>query len=72
VAGAFISGIPITLPKTLALDFRLSKAPWLNPVGCSDAVKLETHLTGGGTREASTRRSWDRMKTCLTGAEVEV
>jgi sugar phosphate isomerase/epimerase len=30
----------------------------LTKIGYSDAVNLETHWTGGGTPEASTRRSW--------------
>jgi sugar phosphate isomerase/epimerase len=44
----------------------------LTKIGYSDAVNLETHWTGGGTPEASTRRSWDGMKKSLNGADVEV
>jgi sugar phosphate isomerase/epimerase len=44
----------------------------LTKMGYSDAVNLETHWTGGGTPEASTRRSWDGMKKNLNGADVEV
>jgi sugar phosphate isomerase/epimerase len=44
----------------------------LTKIGYSDAVNLETHWTGGGTPEASTRRSWDGMKKNLNGADVEV
>ena len=44
----------------------------LTKIGYSDAVNLETHWTGGGTPEASTRRSWDGMKKRLLGAQVEV
>ena len=36
--------------------------------GYTDAVSLETHWKGGGTPEASTRRSWDGMKKALQGA----
>jgi sugar phosphate isomerase/epimerase len=44
----------------------------LTKIGYSDAVNLETHWTGGGTPEASTRRSWDGMKKNLNGADVEI
>jgi sugar phosphate isomerase/epimerase len=37
--------------------------------GYSDAVSLETHWKGGGTPEASTRRSWDGMKKALQDAQ---
>lgn len=39
-------------------------------VGYADAVNLETHWTGGGTPEASTRRSWEGMNKCLMGAQA--
>jgi len=39
--------------------------------GYSDAVSLETHWQGGGTPEASTRRSWDGMKKALQDAEKQ-
>jgi sugar phosphate isomerase/epimerase len=44
----------------------------LAKMGYSDAVNLETHWRGGGTPEASTRRSWEGMEKCLKGAGVEV
>jgi len=44
----------------------------LTKMGYTDAVNLETHWTGGGTPEASTRRSWDGMKKRLEGAGVKV
>ncbi len=40
----------------------------LDRVGYSDAVSLETHWTGGGTPEASTKISWDGMKRSLQQA----
>ncbi len=40
----------------------------LTKIGYTDAVNLETHWTGGGTPEASTRRSWDGMKKNLASA----
>jgi sugar phosphate isomerase/epimerase len=42
----------------------------LAKTGYSDAVNLETHWKGGGTPEASTRRSWDGMKKSLNNAEA--
>lgn len=44
----------------------------LTKIGYADAVNLETHWTGGGTPEASTRRSWDGMKKALMVAGVDV
>ena len=38
--------------------------------GYHNAVNLETHWKGGGTPEASTRRSWDGMKKDLQAAEL--
>ena len=43
----------------------------LKSIGYSDAVSLETHWRGGGTPEASTRRSWDGMKKRLQEAGAE-
>ncbi len=40
----------------------------LDRVGYSGAVSLETHWTGGGTPEASTKISWDGMKRSLQQA----
>lgn len=40
----------------------------LKDMGYSDAVNLETHWHSGSGPEASTRRSWDGMKKCLTAA----
>lgn len=42
----------------------------MKTVGYSDAVNLETHWTGGGTPEASTRRSWSGMKKDLENAHA--
>ena len=42
----------------------------LAKVGYSDAVNLETHWKGGGTPEASTRRSWEGMEKNLKAAKV--
>jgi sugar phosphate isomerase/epimerase len=44
----------------------------LTKIGYADAVNLETHWTGGGTPEASTRRSWDGMRKALMVAGVDV
>ena len=41
----------------------------LAAAGYKDAVTLETHWKGGGTPEASSRRSWDGMKKALQSAE---
>ncbi len=38
--------------------------------GYHNAVNLETHWKGGGTPEASTRRSWDGMKKDLQAANL--
>lgn len=38
--------------------------------GYSDAVNLETHWKGGGTPEASTRRSWEGMEKNLKAAKA--
>ena len=38
--------------------------------GYRSAVNLETHWKGGGTPEASTRRSWDGMKKDLQAANL--
>ena len=38
--------------------------------GYRNAVNLETHWKGGGTPEASTRRSWDGMKKDLQAANL--
>ena len=43
----------------------------LAKAGYSGAVNLETHWKGGGTPEASTRRSWEGMKKALQGAGVQ-
>jgi sugar phosphate isomerase/epimerase len=40
----------------------------MKDIGYSDAVNLETHWTGGGTPEASSRRSWIGMKKDLEAA----
>ncbi len=40
----------------------------LASIGYSDAVTLETHWKGGGTPEASTRRSWEGMEKALQDA----
>ncbi len=37
----------------------------LRAAGYRDAVSLETHWTGGGSPEASSRQSWTGMKTAL-------
>jgi sugar phosphate isomerase/epimerase len=42
----------------------------LKAAGYHDAVNLETHWTGGGTPEASSRTSWAGMKKCLEQAHV--
>ncbi len=42
----------------------------LKAVGYRDAVSLETHWTGGGSPEASTRKSWADMKQALTAAHA--
>jgi sugar phosphate isomerase/epimerase len=42
----------------------------LAAAGYSDAVNLETHWKGGGTPEASTRRSWEGMKKALQQANA--
>ena len=42
----------------------------MKSVGYSDAVNLETHWTGGGTPEASSRRSWAGMKKELEAAHA--
>ena len=42
----------------------------LAATGYSDGVILETHWKGGGTPEASSRRSWDGMKKALQAAET--
>ena len=41
-------------------------------IGYSDAVNLETHWHGGGTPEASTRRSWEGMEKNLKSADIKV
>jgi len=40
----------------------------LKDIGYSNATNLETHWTGGGTPEASSRISWAGMKKCLAAA----
>lgn len=42
----------------------------LAKVGYSDAVNLETHWKGGGSPEASTRRSWEGMEKDLKAAKL--
>jgi sugar phosphate isomerase/epimerase len=42
----------------------------MKAIGYSNAVNLETHWTGGGTPEASSRRSWDGMKKDLEAAHA--
>ena len=42
----------------------------LAKTGYSNAVNLETHWKGGGTPEASTRRSWEGMKKDLQQANA--
>jgi sugar phosphate isomerase/epimerase len=42
----------------------------MKKIGYSNAVNLETHWKGGGTPEASTRRSWDGMKKDLIAADA--
>jgi sugar phosphate isomerase/epimerase len=42
----------------------------LKQIGYADAVNLETHWTGGGTPEASSRISWAGMKKSLQQADA--